>query len=196
MTMSAYEAYTNYLSLKNHFTKKGYDYFKYNGKVRTNPAAFESRSDKLFFQKLAKHPDVIHFLVANFLENDKAWIRDIAYGEDAKRIYQEWLRRTQSLTYNFKNDLDKLDENFDSNFKISNNSHPNVLKLYLRKEISLETLMLLVAATECLSYWNKKMQYDPIWESVATKIIKYQPFLKYDLQKIREIIIDKFGNQG
>jgi hypothetical protein len=196
MTMSAFEAYKQYLSLKQHFSKKGYDYFKYNGKVRTNPTAFESRNDKLFFQKLAKHPDVVHFLVANFLENDKAWIRDIAYGEEAKRIYQDWQRRTQSLTYSFKNELDKLNEDFDSNFKVVNNSHPKLLKLYLRKEISLETLMLLVSAADCLEYWDRKMQYDPIWEEVSTKIVKYRPFLKYDLQKVREIIIDKFGNKG
>jgi hypothetical protein len=193
MTMSAYEAYQHYLALKQHFSKKDYDYFKYNGKVRANPKAFDTRPDKVFFAKLAKHPDPIFFLVANLLENDKAWIRDIAYGEDAKRVYQDWVRRTQSLTYNFKGELDKLDPDFDSNFKVENNSHPKLLKLYLRKEISLETLMLLVSATECKQYWDRKMQYDPIWENVSTKIVKYQPFLKYDLQQIRKIVVDKFG---
>ena len=195
MTMSAFEAYKHYLALKQHFSKKDYDYFKYNGKVRVNATTFDTRPDRVFFAKLAKHPDPIFFLVANLLENDKAWIRDIAYGEDAKRVYQDWLRRTQSLSYNFKNELDKLDTDFDSNFKVENNSHPKLLRLYLRKEISLETLMLLINATECMGYWDRKMQYDPIWENVSTKIKKYSPFLKYDLQQIRKIVVDKFGDQ-
>ena len=69
------------------------------------------------------------------------------------------------------------------------------MKLYLRKEISIETLMLLINATECMGYWDRKMQYDPIWENVSTKIKKYSPFLKYDLQQIRKIVVDKFGDQ-
>ena len=67
--MSAFECYKEYVALKNHFTKPSYDYFKYNGKAKLNPSSFDGRKDKLFFQKLAKHPDVHNFLVANLSEN-------------------------------------------------------------------------------------------------------------------------------
>ena len=106
--MSAFDAYKEYLALKNHFSKPGYDYFKYNGKLKVNADSFNSRKDKLFFQKLSKHSDVRNFLVANLSKNEKAWIKDLAYSEEAEKTYKDWLKRTQSLTYTIKNDLKAL----------------------------------------------------------------------------------------
>ena len=54
--MTGFEVYKMYLSLKQHFTKPDYDYYKYNGKVRANEKSFEQRQDRYFFKKLAtKH---------------------------------------------------------------------------------------------------------------------------------------------
>ena len=39
--MTGFEVYKMYLSLKQHFTKPDYDYYKYNGKVRANEKSFE-----------------------------------------------------------------------------------------------------------------------------------------------------------
>lgn len=191
--MSAFECYKEYMALKNHFTQKSYDYFKYNGKTRVNFDSFENRKDKLFFQKVAKHPDAKNYILANLVENEKTWIKDIAYSQEAEKIYQNWSRRIQSLTYNFQSEISKLNDDFNSNFKISDGSHPYVLKLYLRKEICLETLIILVDTVSCGSYWNKKLEYDPVWEETSNKIIKYRPFLSYDREKIKKILLDKFG---
>ena len=191
--MTPYEAYREYLALKSHFSNKTYDYFKYNGKLKSATIdSYEKRRDKLFFMKLAKHKDPINFLVANFVENDRTWIGNIAYNEEAEKRYYNWLKKNQSLTYIFTSDLSKLDDNFDSNFLVEDNSHPNVLKLYLSNEISIETLVILTDLVRCISYWNKSMSDDPIWNDVLLKIKKYKPFIKYDKEKMKKIIIDKF----
>jgi hypothetical protein len=190
--MSAFECYKEYVALKNHFTKPSYDYFKYNGKMKVNVASFDKRKDKLFFQKLAKHPDVHNFLIANLSENEKSWIRELAYSEDAEKIYKEWIKRQQSLTYMFKQDLSKLDPNFNDNFIVKNNEHPTLLKLYLGKEVSLDTLCLLLEISGAKKHWDSKMQYDFIWDTLRTKVEKYSPFIKYEKDKIKEIIIDYF----
>ena len=44
--MTGYEAFSLYESLKLHFAKESYDFFKYNGKVSTSVEAFENRKDK------------------------------------------------------------------------------------------------------------------------------------------------------
>ena len=93
----------------------------------------------------------------------------------------------------FQSEAAKLDEDFNSNFKIQSNSHPFVLKLYLRKEISLETLIVLVDMVGCMPYWNKKLEYDPVWQDLSNKVIKYRPFLKYDREKVKKILLDKYG---
>ena len=190
--MSAFECFKEYMALKNHFTRPSYDYFKYNGKTKVSFDSFESRKDKLFFMKMAKHQDAKNYMLANLVENEKLWIKDIAYSQEAENVYQNWLKRKQSLTYIFQNESSKLNDDFNSNFKIMDGSHPFVLKLYLRKEISLETLIILVDTVSCMSYWNKKMEYDPVWSDMSTKIIKYRPFIDYDREKIKKILLDKF----
>jgi len=190
--MSAIECYQEYLALKNHFSKPSYDYFKYNGKVRVNAKTFDARKDKLFFQKLAKHPDVHSFLVANLSENEKTWIKELAYSEVAEKIYKDWTKRQQSLSYMFKQDLTKLDPVLKNNFICKEGEHPILLKLYLGKEISLETLCLLLEFSGVKQKWDSKMEYDLVWESLKTKIEKYTPFIKYDKVKIIKIALDYF----
>jgi hypothetical protein len=190
--MSAFECYQEYLALKNHFSKPTYDYFKYNGKMKVNPASFDKRKDKIFFQKLAKHPDVHSFLIANLSENEKSWIRELAYSEEAEKTYKNWLKRQQSLTYVFKQELGNLDTRFDENLICKDNEHPFLLQLYLGKQISLDTLCLLLELSGAKKHWDSKMQYDLVWDTIRIKVEKYAPFIKYDKDKIKNIVLDYF----
>lgn len=193
--MTAYECYKEYVALKQHFTNPSYDYFKYNGKVRVRDSSkFESDKDKLFYMKLAKHQDPRNVILANLLENNKLWIRDIAYKEEANKVYEDWLKRKESLMYNFAQDLNKLREDFNSNFVVKDNTHPFIMKLFLQKQINLESLVMLVDAVRCVSYWHKKLVYDPVAEEIMNKIVKYRPFLEYDRAKVKKIVVDKFGD--
>jgi hypothetical protein len=192
--MSPFESFREYIALKSHFTTKSYDYFRYNGKTKSaSTKAYEARKDKLFFMKLAKHSDPKGFLVSNFIDGDNKWIGNLAYNEQAQTIYTNWIKRTQSLTYNFQSELSKLKDNFDENILIEDNSHPHLIKLLLRKEISIETLIMLVDVARCFTYWNKHLENDPVWEEVSFKIKKYRPFIQYDKQKIKDNILDKFS---
>lgn len=190
--MSAFECYKEYLALKNHFTKPTYDYFKYQGKVNVAYNTFEKRNDKLFFQKLAKHTDLKNFLIANFVNDEKSWIRELAYNQNAEKVYKDWLKKTQSLSYVFKEDLKKLDEKFDNNFICQNNQHPILFKKFLGKEICLETLCLLLEFSGAMKHWNSKMEYDLVWETFRTKIEKYTPFISCDKDKLKKICLDHF----
>jgi hypothetical protein len=103
--MTGFESYQIYLAMKNHFTKDGYDFFKYNGKVRVKESSFIKRNDKLFFEKLAKHDDPYGLLVSNLSQNPKLWIRDISYSDAANEMYIKWLKIQQSMKYTVKQDL-------------------------------------------------------------------------------------------
>jgi hypothetical protein len=192
--MSAFDCYKEYLALKNHFSSPNYDYFKYNGKLKANSSSFDTRKDKLFFQKLAKHPDVHNFLVANLSKNEKAWIKELAYSEEAEKTYKDWLKRNQSLTYVIKNEIKQLDSPFDSNFIVSKDKpHPQLLRLYLGGYVSLETLCVLLDITKAKKHWDSKMEYDPIYQEIKLKIEKYTPFVKYEKEKVKNIVIDFFN---
>ena len=119
--MTDYDAYKMYCALKRHFQSNTYDYFKYNGKVRASYSTFEKRNDKYFFAKLAKHKDVIGFLVANFYYGD-VWVGDLVNEQTAENQYKEWLKRKQSLSYIFKNDVERIDSLIDE-MKVIDSQH-------------------------------------------------------------------------
>lgn len=192
--MTPFETYREYLAIKNHFSGK-YDYQKYSGKVPVKQETFESRKDKFFFQKLSKHPDVKGFLVANLSRDEKSWIRTLAYSEECESIYKDWLKKQQSLSYVVKQDLGKLLDKFDLNFKVENNEHPEILKLYLSGQITIESFCVLLDLTGAWKHWNNKLPYCPVWSDVYSKFQRYIPFLTYDKDKIKKVIVDYYKNK-
>jgi hypothetical protein len=191
--MTPFEAFELYTALKLHFTKPGYDFFKYNGKTKLRPESFDARTDKVFFQKLAKHQDVKGFLIANFLNNPRMWIRDLSYSKEAEVTYRDWLKKQQSLMYVFKSDLSHLDEDFDSNLVIREaGQHPGLLRLWLQRVITFETFCILVKMIGCGSYWRIKLRYDPMVETTLDTADKYYPFLTFDHDTAKKLVKDEF----
>ena len=190
--MTPLECYKEYLLLKKHFLYN-FDYFKYNGKSKKlSIDSFNKRTDKYFFEKLSKHSDVRGFLLSNIIEKDNYWVRDLVYNEEHEQIYKKWLKKYQSLTYVFKQDINKLNEKFNDNFLVPSNSHPILLKKYLSKDICLETLCILLDLSGAKDDWNKKMEHDFVWNELKLKIEKYTPFITYDKCKLRKICLDFF----
>jgi hypothetical protein len=141
--------------------------------------------------KLAKKSDLDSFMVANFVERDVSWVRDLL-GTEADQIYNEWLKRQQSLSYMFTNDLDKLDDDLNSNLLAEGGQHPKLLKLHLQKEISLESLIILNDVLKFFKHWNLKIQENIIWGDVHRKATKYRPFLKFDKATYKDLIKKRF----
>jgi len=191
--MSPFEVYSNFLAFKNHFTKKNYDYFKYCGKTRASLDSFHKRKDRFFFEKISRQKndeEIKSFFVANFAEcNDpeRLWIGDIIRnGEDT---YSNWLKKSQSLTYLFKTECEVFisKENFENLFDCKNGNHPELLKKYLQKALTLETLVILNMILNYVNDFDKKMN-DPVWEMMSLKIQKYQSFLNIDVAGYKNIL--------
>ncbi len=187
-----YEAYVKYLALKSHFSDKNYDFFKYNGKVRAWRTTFETRKDKYFFYKLSKQKEPIDFMLANFISNDDFYIGDIRE-DKANETYMEYKKRMQSLSYVFKSDLSKMKEDFNENIIVPKNEHPYLLRLYMRKDICIETLTLIDRCVKMFTYWDKELADDIMWPDIKMKATKYSPFLNVDINKYREIILSTFN---
>jgi len=193
--MEALEAYKVYVALKNHFTSKTYDYFKYNGRTKVGARSFEKRTDKYFFHKLAKRKDVVDYLVANFVYDDNvnAWIGNLLNNEHADKCYSQLVKTRESLSYVFTNDIDRLEPEFDQNFQVVDGQHPHLLKLYLRHEITIETLIILDDLVGYMRKWNKRIDEGIIWPQVYQKCKKFRPFFQYDRDKMKQIVLDKFS---
>jgi hypothetical protein len=192
--MTPFEVYRDYLALRNHFNSPTYDYFKYAGKGSANGDSFQKRKDRFFFEKMAKHRDPHNFMLANFVHDPKCWIRDMAYSDQAEKTYIEWLKKKDGLTYFIKNDLSKLETPFDENFKIKDGQHSPIMVRLLADEINIETVCVLADLVGCNRYWDKELKDDVVWEEVGQRIKKYTPFITYDKQKIKKLVVDFFSD--
>ena len=192
--MSAFECYQHYLSLKNHFTNPKYNFFKYGAKTRASVTSFNKRRDKYFFEKTSRKYDnkeVVDFLVSNFVAVDSPsnlWIGSII--NSGERIYQEWMRRQQSLTYLFKEQSNELllENKLEDVFNCSK-GHPIILKKFLSGQLSLETLVIYDKIFGFSKTFDKKLD-DPVWETVSLKIKKYTPFINTDIFQFKKILRD------
>ena len=192
MNVTPFETYQTYLSMKSHFTNKRYDFFKYGGKSRATMSSFNKRKDKYWFEKTSRKfsdEEVVDFLLSNFVSTDNPqnlWIGEII--NSGERKYAEWMRRNQSLTYLFKEQLKELLSENDLNevFNCSK-GHPLVLKRYLGGEIDLETLTILEKVFSFRKEFDKKLQ-DPVWETVSLKIKKYIPFININTFSYKKIL--------
>jgi|TARA_B100002019_G_scaffold73491_1_gene63495 hypothetical protein len=196
--MMPFDAYKQYLSLKNHFTKEKYDYHKYCGKSRATVQSFYKRKDRFWFEKLARNKsdqEVIEFFVSNFItctDPGKLWIGEMIREGDGR--YTNWKKRTQSLSYLFKEETNEIfsDGNFDSMFAMDGTRHPQILKEYLRENISIETMVILDKILGFRQEFDEKLQ-DPVWQTVSMRIKKYSPFLNIDVFRYKKVLKEVVG---
>lgn len=191
--MTPFDCYKTYIALKNHFTKDSFDYHKYCGKTRASLNSFYKRKDRYWFEKISRQKtddEVKDFFVSNFIsceDPQTLWIGEII--KNGNTNYQSWQRRIQSLSYIFKEEVGKNfnRNNFDSMFKIEENRHPKIVKLYLSNQISIETLLIFDKIFGYSKNFDKKMD-DPIWQLVSMRLRKYNPFLNIDIFKFKKIL--------
>ena len=192
--VTPFETYQTYLSMKNHFTNRKYDFFTYGGKSRATMTSFNKRKDKYWFEKTSRKysdQEITDFLLANFVTADtpqNLWIGEII--NSGEKTYADWMKRQQSLTYLFKEQSTELlsEKKLEEVFNCSK-GHPIVLKKYLGGEISLETLTILEKIFSFVKNFDTKLQ-DPVWESVSLKIRKYLPFLNINVFNYKKILRD------
>ena len=198
MTVTPFETYQHYLSLKNHFTNPKYDFFRYGAKTRATVTSFNKRKDKYWFEKTSRkysNREVVQFLVSNFISSDNPqnlWIGEII--NSGERNYAEWMKRQQSLSYLFKEQMNTLlSENELENVFNCSKGHPVILKKYLAGEVSIENVVICEKIFSFREKFDKKLD-DPVWETVSLKIKKYLPFLNIDVfhyKKILRKIVDE-----
>jgi hypothetical protein len=65
--------------------------------------------------------------------------------------------------------------------------------LFLGNQIQIETICLLLKITNAIKQWDIDLEYDPTWNIIKNKIVKYVPFINYDVQKVKKLCLDRFG---
>lgn len=198
--MDAFQVYKYYLALKLHFTTDKYDVIKQKGKVRASRQAFAKRSDLFSINKIAKKfsdEEVANFLIANFVSGDR-W--GGLFDSEAKDRYLEWKKRIEGLTYNFEKDLNNIQADLELNnldeskiLESSKNTHPYIIKAYLRKVITIETLVIIDKLFKVFDKFDNEVNDDILYPDISRLVKKYDPFLKVDLEKFNGIYRKRFS---
>ena len=199
--MQGLDVYRCYLAMKQHFNNPNFDFFQYDGKVRASEKKYQERTDFYFFETMARKlssQEVKEYMLASFVSSEdtsKVWIGDIQ--RSGKDKWLAWQKQIQSLEYLVSQDLDRLvllleEEGYTFNDLFETvGGHPPSLRLYIKRQLSLETLIILDMVLGFMSKWDKEF-HDPLWEMISFKVKKYKPFLSIRKPKYTKLIKEKF----
>ena len=187
-----FDSYQLYLAVKLHFNSKDYDFVQYNGKVKADLNAFIKRKDKYHFGKLSRlyKEELRDFYVANLSQKDM-WVGDLLENE-AKKVFIEWKKRKQKLSHMFEQEVSQLLEkkSIQEVLRVQNVQHPYLLKQFLGKNISIETMCILDIITNYSEAWNLMIEETIVYPDVWTRINKYKTFMHFDEKVYKAKLID------
>ena len=191
--VTPFEVYQKYLSLKQHFNREEYDYFKFRGKVRANESSFEKRKDKHHFVRLSKiykEDELTKFFVSNFVKTNDLWVGNITSPE-GRQNYISWKAKIQGLSYVFENEIDTLfdsSDEFNLLFECRDGQHPIVLRRVFGEEVSIESFIIMDLILHFTSSFNETIEESVMWPELYNMCTKYAPFLVVNKQKYVDIL--------
>tara|TARA_Y100000748_G_scaffold286071_1_gene269074 strand:- start:10974 stop:11555 length:582 start_codon:yes stop_codon:yes gene_type:complete len=187
--MEAIDTYLMYCAMKAHFGKTDYDFVTYHGKTRIKRDSFYKRKDRGFFVKISRkyktEENIKNYFVSNFIKDGKGYVSNFN-----DENYEEWKDKRANFYNQFTLEIKPLVKNFNPLFNIEKDEHPILLKEYLGKRVSLETLIVLDELVEFSKTWNKKLSEDYIWQDIKKLMNNYKRFLTLDKNRYRIVLLN------
>ena len=181
--MQPIDVYQMYCAMKAHFSKSNYDFIKYGGKTKVSRDSFWKRNDRYFFVKISKkynNDEIKDYLLSNFIQNRNGYIANFN-----DQNYENWLDRKMMFYNIFQQELKPYIKNFEPLFEVKDGNHPTLLKEYLGKRVSLETLVILDELVDFSKKWDEQLGDDVVWPDIKNLMKNYKGFLTIDKNKYR-----------
>ena len=196
--MTGFDAYTLYVSIKQHFNSNVvYNYVKYHGKSKNvNKETYQRRKDKFYFEAIGskKKHDLLQFYVANFVVGDGRYIGDL-YNAESEKVYFGWLKVIESLTYSFEQDIKEIKEfledrnlTFDDLFKVKDGDHPIMFRFVEQKMIRVETYIIMDQVLNFSKNFKEQITDEYIYTETQYKFDRYSEFMNFDKHKYEKIM--------
>ena len=193
MNMDAFQAYRYYLALKLHFTTDSYDVVKHKGRVKASRDSF-MKQEHMYKRIVKQYADdeVVNFLVSNFVSGDR-W--GGVFDAESNNTYLSWKKRMESLAYTFKSDMQRVLTELNLTafketniFNVTKNQHPYIIRAYMSKTISIESLVILNKLFGFCDKFDKDIEETLVWPDISRLIRKYSPFVKINKDKYHELL--------
>lgn len=190
--MNGFEAYKIYNALKLHYTQENFDAYKYNFKTRVTPSSYEKIRFRYTFEKIASkyktREAIIDFFTSNFTAGC-FWIMDMN-----EKNLNERRARLESLTYNFKKDLNYFTEYDFDELCICKNGDNLLIDAFCSKQINIETISIIDSLVNFIKPLLSELR-DPLGmkKDCALMAMKYKNSLtNIDINQMRAIVINVF----
>jgi hypothetical protein len=191
--IDAFQTYKYFMAIKLHLTTDRYDVFKSDGRVHGSRVTFDKRNDRFLFEKIGRKFNQPRELIEYFVSNVAYGNTNVIYSTESDEQYDTWIKRKESRTYTFKQQLEfiknYLEDNqlsFENLFDIHNNV-PELLKLYVGGHIHLETMVMIDDMENFLPKWKSLVM---LWGDQLRILNKIKKFVKYDKSKIESIYLE------
>ena len=181
--MQPIDVYQMYCAMKAHFSKSSYNFIKYGGKTKVSRDSFWKRNDRYFFVKISKkynNDEIKDYLLSNFIQNRNGYIANFN-----DQNYENWLDRRMMFYNIFQQELKPFVNNFEPLFEVKDGNHPTLLKEYLGKRVSLETMVILDELVDFSKKWDEQLGDDVVWPDIKNLMKNYKGFLTIDKNKYR-----------
>lgn len=179
--MNGHQAYRYYMAIKLHFTTPNFNVFVNGGRVKSSYESFLARRDYKIFEKIARqYPEdkqCIQYFASNFMYGNP----NVVYQQDeAASNFNLYLKRKQSITRVFQNDVDFMIDN-----KVRCNLDqqiPDVLNMWMCDKITLETVVIINSFD---NFVDKMKQSDKalLFSDELLRIEKSKGFVKFSPEK-------------
>ena len=181
----AFNVFCVFKSIKLHLTDVKYDCLKYNFKVHCDVNAFLKSNLKSVCHVLLKKykEDIKYLFLSNLIVNDNLNVFDVV-GDDANKIYLEWIDRISNINELFDKELLNVKREY---FVPDLNS--DFYNLLSSGSISFETLSILDILTGWTDVWlsNKEISKNIVVKSWLIKVKKYSKLLNVDIDELKNI---------
>lgn len=190
MKLDCLDTFQMYLAVRTHFKTEEYDFFEYRGKLNAKSCSFEQLIQKPYYgsmQKLSRMYDskeLCDYFVSNMLISNGTHTFDV--DAEGKRVYTDYIRRKESRTYIFKQDINRVcmeiekinKYDFWDSLNIIEGQHPLLLRMFVGAYLAPESMCILYHVRDYISEWDKLVQDTIVYPSIVMKIKKLSAFVR------------------
>lgn len=174
--MTKEEVFTLFKRIQKHFNNTSFNFFTPSQKLYSKLKEGSSESSVCYVLSSLPKTEFLGLCVSHQIKDHKQ-LFDLVK-PSAKEIYDEWKSRVDNKHHLFYKELQKFSTK-NSIFTLETLSQE-----FYRSNLSLETL---VGLYRCQLPWSIDHS-DCIVSNLSRKILKYNPFLSFDLEKLQLII--------
>jgi len=176
-----------YLAMRQHFTRKTYDYVKFHGKVKTSQEAYDKRHDQTLFKMLSRKKFLKEIMIYSFFKNKNTYLTDMVAPDIEDKALAFWKNGTSP--YYFKRELQKF-VSLDEAFTVKKGQYPKIYEAYKKGEVSPQTLIICDDLAKVFDYWTRSLNDKFVWPDERFRLDKLKSFMDFDRDKYKKVLLE------